>query len=50
MPMEKQIAMVLGLPRNQVKGLLGEGKIELKMELPQFISVSINAEKFSKTD
>lgn len=40
---EKQIAMVLGLSRSQVKSLLEKGEIELKMELPQFISVSISS-------
>lgn len=34
----KQIAMVLGLSRNQVKSLLETGEIELVMELPQSIS------------
>ena len=38
---EKQIAMVLGLSRNQVKSLLEKGEIELVMELPQSISFSI---------
>lgn len=38
---EKQIAEVLGLSRSQVKNLLVKGKIELKTELPQFISISI---------
>ena len=37
---EKQIAVVLGLSRSQVKGLLGMGEIELKKELPQFIGFS----------
>lgn len=39
---EKQIAMVLGLSRNQVKSLMAKGEIELKMELPQSISFGIN--------
>lgn len=39
---EKQIAMVLGLSRNQVKSLLEKGEIELKMELPRSISFSIS--------
>ncbi len=39
---EKQIAMFLGLSRNQVKSLLEKGEIELKMELPQSISFSIS--------
>ena len=47
---EKQIAMVLGLSRSQVKSLLEKGKIEIKTELPQFIAVSIDAEYFSKTN
>lgn len=44
---EKQIAMVLGLSRNQVKSLLEKGDIELKMELPQSISFCINRCLFS---
>lgn len=44
---EKQIAMVLGLSRNQVKNLLEKGEIELVMELPQSISFSINHCLFS---
>ena len=47
---EKQIAEILGLSRSQVKNLLEKGKMELKTELPQFISVSINVDKFPKTD
>lgn len=47
---EKQIAEILGLSRNQVKNLLEKGKMEWKTKLPQFISVSVNVEKFSKTD
>lgn len=47
---EKQIAEVLGLSRSQVKSLLEKGKMELKTELPQFISVSVNVGKFSKSD
>lgn len=39
---EKQIAMVFGLSRNQVKSLLEKGEIELKMELPRSISFSIS--------
>jgi len=39
---EKQIAMVLGLSRNQVKSLLEKGEIEIVMELPQSISFSIS--------
>lgn len=38
---EKQIAEALGLSRSQVKSLMEEGKIELKTELPQLISVRI---------
>mgnify|MGYP001076745420 FL=1 len=44
---EKQIAMVLGLSRNQVKSLLEKGEIELVMELPQSISFSISHCLFS---
>lgn len=44
---EKQIAMVLGLSRNQVKTLLEKGEIELTMELPQSISFSISHCLFS---
>lgn len=47
---EKQISEILGLSRSQVKNLLEKGEMELKTELPQFISVSINVEKFPKTD
>ena len=47
---EKQIAEILGLSRSQVKNLLEKGKMELKTELPQFISVSIIVDKFPKTD
>ena len=50
---EKQIAMVLGLSRSQVKTLLGKGEIELKMELPQLVSISINScggESYRKVD
>jgi len=39
---EKQIAEILGLSRNQVKNLLEKGEMELKAELPQCISISIN--------
>lgn len=38
---EKQIAEILGLSRSQVKNLLDKGKMELKTELPHFISISI---------
>lgn len=44
---EKQIAMVLGLSRNQVKSLLEKGEIELVMELPQSISFRISQCLFS---
>lgn len=47
---EKQIAEILGMSRSQVKNLLKKGKIELKAELPQFISIHVNVEEFSKTD
>ena len=40
---EKQIAEILGLSRSQVKNLLQKGKMELKTQLPQFISISIYA-------
>ena len=43
---EKQIAMVLGLSRSQIKSLSEKGELELKMELPQCISVSMNANIF----
>lgn len=39
---EKQIAEVLGLSRSQVKSLLEKGELELKTELPQLISFSVN--------
>jgi len=39
---EKQIAEILGLSRSQVKNFLEKGEMELKAELPQFISISIN--------
>lgn len=45
---EKQIAEILGLSRSQIKNLLEKGEMELKTELPQFISVSVNVEEFSK--
>ena len=44
---EKQISMVLGLSRNQVKNLLEKGEIELVMELPQSVSFSISHCLFS---
>ena len=42
---EKQIAEVLGLSRGQVKSLLEKGEMEIKAELPHFISVSVNVGK-----
>ncbi|MCI8390198.1 MAG: DUF1062 domain-containing protein [Roseburia sp.] len=38
---EKQIAEILGLSRSQVKNLLEKGEMEVKSELPHFISVRI---------
>lgn len=43
---EKQIALVLGLSRSQVKGLLGKGEIKIKTEQPQGISININSCQF----
>lgn len=43
---EKQIAMVLGLSRSQVKNLLEKGEIKLEAELPQSVSFSINPCRF----
>lgn len=43
---EKQIAEILGLSRSQVKNLLDKGKMELKTELPHFISIRINSCQF----
>ena len=43
---EKQIVEILGLSRSQVKNLLDKGKMELKTELPHFISISINSCQF----
>ncbi len=40
---EKQIAEVLGLSRSEVKRLLEKKELEIKMELPQFISIYINS-------
>ena len=40
---EKQIAMVLGLSRNQVKSLLEKGGIEITVELPTSVSFSISS-------
>lgn len=43
---EKQIAEIMGLSRNQVKSLLEKGELELKTELPQFISIRMNSCQF----
>lgn len=43
---EKQIAMVLGLSRNQVKNFLDQDKIKLEMAFPQFISIRIHSLPF----
>ncbi len=43
---EKQIAEILGLSRSQIKNLLEKGEMELKTELPQFISIRINSSQF----
>lgn len=43
---EKQIALVLGMSRSQVKSLLGKGEIKIKTEQPQGISISINSCQF----
>ena len=43
---EKQIALVLGLSRSQVKSLLGKGEIKIKTEQPQGISININSCQF----
>ena len=40
---EKQIAMVLGLSRSQVKSLLEKGDIGMKAEVPQTVTFSVNA-------
>lgn len=40
---EKQIAMVLGISRSQAKHLLDNGEAEIKTQLPQSISISINS-------
>ncbi len=45
---EKQIAEILGMSRSQVKNLLEKGKMELKAELPQLVSIHVNVEKFPK--
>ena len=47
---EKQIAAILGVSRSQEKKLLEKGEMKLKTKLPQFLSVSVNVEKFPKTD
>lgn len=48
--LEKQIAMVLGLSRSQVKRMFETGELELKEQLPQSISFLVGAEGFLKTD
>lgn len=47
---EKQIALVFGLSRSQVKRLLETGELELKEQLPQSVSFLIGAEGFPQTD
>lgn len=50
---EKQIAMILGLSRSQVKGLIEQGELALVTKLPQRISFRVNAAyvgKFRRTD
>ncbi len=47
---EKQIAMVLGLSRSQVKRMFETGELELKEQLPQSISFLVGAEGFLQTD
>lgn len=48
--LEKQIAMVLGLSRSQVKRMFETGELELKEQLPQSISFLVGAEGFLQTD
>lgn len=48
-PLEKQIAMILGLSRTQVKSLLEKEEIELQRELPQAVSFSISPCLFPMT-
>lgn len=48
--LEKQIAMVLGLSRSQVKRMFETGELELKEQLPQRISFLVGAEGFLQTD
>lgn len=40
---EKQIAMVLGASRSQVKSMMEQGELELETQLPQRISFCVNA-------
>lgn len=47
---EKQIAMILGLSRSQVKRMFETGELELKEQLPQSISFLVGAEGFPQTD
>ncbi len=47
---EKQIAMVLGLSRSQVKSMLETGGLELIEQLPQKISFLVGDGGFSQTD
>lgn len=42
---EKQIAMLLGLSRSQVKKMLETGELELKEQMVQSVSFCVNAEK-----
>lgn len=48
--LEKQIAMVLGLSRSQVKRMFETGELELKEQLPQSISFLVGVEGFLQTD
>lgn len=45
---EKQIAMILGLSRSQVKSLMERGELELERKLPQQISFRVNAAHVGK--
>lgn len=47
---EKQIAMLLGLSRSQIKRMLETGEVELKEQLPQSISFLVGAEGFPQMD
>lgn len=40
---EKQIAMILGLSRSQVKSMMEQGELELETQLPKRISFCVNA-------